>query len=92
MSRFLNRKFVGALAIAALILQAPSVFACAACFGTNVDSPLARGMNWGIFALLAVVVSVLAAVASFFIYLARRSAMMAAAAATGELAASTQKV
>jgi hypothetical protein len=41
---------------------------------------MASGMNWGIFSLLAVIVSVLGGVASFFIYLARKSAKFAAAA------------
>jgi len=50
------------------------VLACAACFGKS-DSSLAKGMNWGIASLLVVVISVLGAIASFFIYLARRSAM-----------------
>ena len=50
-----------------------SMRACAACFGQS-DSPLAKGMNWGIFSLLLVVVSVLGGIAAFFIYLARRSA------------------
>jgi len=48
--------------------------ACAACFGQS-DSPMAKGMNWGIFSLLAVVVSVLGAFATFFVYLGRRAAM-----------------
>ena len=48
------------------------VLACAACFGES-DSPLARGMNWGIFSLLAVIVCVLGGVASFFVYLGRRA-------------------
>ena len=48
------------------------VLACAACFGAS-DSDMAKGMNMGIFALLAVIVVVLAAIASFFIYLARRA-------------------
>jgi hypothetical protein len=33
----------------------PSLFACAACYGKS-DSPLASGMNWGIFTLLGVIV------------------------------------
>jgi hypothetical protein len=32
-------------------------------------------MNWGIASLLVVVISVLGAIASFFIYIARKSAM-----------------
>jgi len=51
-----------------------SVLACAACFGKS-DSSLAKGMNWGIASLLVVVISVLGAIASFFIYIARKSAM-----------------
>jgi len=46
--------------------------ACSACFGKS-DSDLAKGMNSGIFVLLAVVVVVLSAITSFFVYLARRA-------------------
>jgi hypothetical protein len=35
---------------------------------------MAKGMNWGIFSLLAVIVMVLGGIAAFFIYLARRAA------------------
>jgi hypothetical protein len=35
---------------------------------------MARGMNWGILSLLAIVAVVLSAFTAFFIYLARRSA------------------
>ena len=59
-------------ATAALAAFAPSpLFACAACYGRS-DSPLASGMNWGIFTLMAVIVTVLGAFASFFIYIVRR--------------------
>ena len=61
------------LAIMALALQPASLLACAACFGQS-DSPMAKGMNWGIFTLLAVIVSVLGGIAGFFIFLARKSA------------------
>jgi heme/copper-type cytochrome/quinol oxidase subunit 2 len=50
-----------------------TLWACAACYG-QADSPMANGMNWGIFSLLAVVVGVLGSVAVFFVYLARRAA------------------
>ena len=43
--------------------------ACAACYGQS-DSPMAEGMNWGIFSLLAMIVVVLGGVAAFFVYLA----------------------
>jgi hypothetical protein len=56
-----------------LALSPDRALACAACFGQS-DSPLAQGMNMGIFALLGVVGVVLSAVAGFFIFLARKSA------------------
>jgi hypothetical protein len=59
-------------AIAAVFAIAPRVaLACPVCFGDN-DSPLAKAMNLGIMAMLVVVVGVLGAFASFFIYLIRR--------------------
>lgn len=35
---------------------------------------MAQGMNWGIFTLLGVIVTVLAAIAGFFVYLIRKEA------------------
>ena len=59
--------------LAALMLAVPRMaLACPVCFGQS-DSPLAQGVNMGIYFLLAVVVGVLAAFASFFVYLARRA-------------------
>jgi hypothetical protein len=46
------------------------------CFGQN-DSPLAQAMNSGIIFMLVVVAGVLAAFASFFIYLMRRARLAA---------------
>jgi hypothetical protein len=60
-------------ALALTFLLPGSLWACAACYGQS-DSPMAQGMNWGIFSLLAVVVLVLGATAAFFVYLARRAA------------------
>ena len=54
--------------------------ACATCVGAT-DSALAEGMNFGILTLLVVIVSVLAGVASFFVYLARRSGSLPEAGA-----------
>ena len=62
----------------ALILTPQCARACATCFGES-DADLARGMNWGIFSLLSIVVMVLGGIASFFVYLGRRSTVMAAA-------------
>ena len=66
------------LSLPALIFAPQSARACATCFGAS-DADLARGMNWGIFSLLFVVVTVLGGIASFFVYLGRRSAVVAAA-------------
>ena len=63
--------------VAVLTVAVPrSALACPVCFGQN-DSPLAAAMNLGIIAMLVVVAGVLAAFASFFIYLMRRAKMVA---------------
>lgn len=46
--------------------------ACPVCFGQN-DSPLAKGVNMGVFFMLGIVAVMLSAFASFFIYLSRRA-------------------
>ena len=69
--------FVKPIALTVLVLAAPrAALACPVCFGQN-DSPLAAAMNLGIIAMLVVVAGVLAAFASFFIYLMRRAKMVA---------------
>lgn len=60
-----------------LLCQSRPALACAACFGKS-DSSMARGMNMGIFALLAVIVSMLIAISTFFVFIARRAAKSAA--------------
>jgi hypothetical protein len=71
--------------LTSLLLAVPNaVLACPVCFGEN-DSPLAVGMNQGIFAMLLLTVSVLVGFASFFIHLMRRARM----AADGASAASS---
>lgn len=63
------RKRLIAAALAGLV---PSpLFACAACYGKS-DSALAQGMNWGIFTLLAVVLTVLTCIAVFFVHIVRK--------------------
>ena len=69
------------LFLIALAVPAPSrMFACAACYGGSIDSPMADGMNWGIFTLLGVVGTVLATFLVFFIHIIRRSEALNAAA------------
>jgi hypothetical protein len=63
------------VALLAAALAPSPLFACAACYGKS-DSPLAQGMNWGIFTLMGVIVTVLATIASFFVYIIRREAAM----------------
>ncbi len=59
----------------ALALVPRVAFACPVCFGQN-DSPLANAMNLGIFAMLGVVVGILASFAAFFVYLSRRARLV----------------
>ncbi|HEV2209665.1 MAG TPA: hypothetical protein VG167_12870 [Verrucomicrobiae bacterium] len=73
------------------LLGAPTgAWACAACYGAS-DAPMARGMNWGIFSLLGIIVIVLLAVAGFFVFLGRKAATSAAAAASPILPRSAQR-
>ena len=69
----------GLLCSAALAatLRPHLLWACAACYGAD-SGPLAKGMNWGIFSLLGMIVLVLGGVATFFIYLAKKSAAVSA--------------
>ena len=56
-----------------LLLAAPrAALACPVCFGQS-DSPMAWGVNLGIFAMLAVTGGVLAGFATFFVHLMRRA-------------------
>jgi len=64
-------------ALLTLMLAVPrAALACPVCFGQS-DSPMAQGVNMGIFFLLGVIGVVLAGFATFFVYLARRSRMFA---------------
>jgi hypothetical protein len=84
-------KFLFASLLCAFALQPASVWACAICYG-DPESDMARGLNWGIFVLLSVVMLVLGGIAAFFIYLAKRSATVAAStAAAHPLLSSTEK-
>jgi hypothetical protein len=78
-------KFLLAGLLGALALQPASLFACAACYGAS-DSAMAKGMNWGIFSLLGVVVVVLGSVASFFVFLGKKAASAANEQAAAESA------
>ena len=67
-----------ARATAVFLLAVPQpapLFACAACYGAS-DSPMAQGMNWGIFTLLGVILSVLTFIVAFFVHVGRTSAKL----------------
>jgi hypothetical protein len=64
----------------ALVALAPAkIFACAACYGGNIDSPMADGMNWAILTLGVVITTVLAGFLTFLIYAIRKSEAVEAA-------------
>jgi len=56
--------------LAAAALAPSPLFACAACYGKS-DSPLAHGMNWGIFTLMGVILTVLMCITLFFVHVIR---------------------
>lgn len=69
------KNWVGLIVIVLVMSGASSVQACATCFGKS-DSKLAEAMNWGIFTLLLVVMSVMVGISAFFIFIARRTAQV----------------
>jgi hypothetical protein len=60
-----------------VLLSGTQALACAACYGAS-DSPMAQGMNWGIFVLLGFIGTVLTGVVAFFVHIGRNSAKMSA--------------
>lgn len=74
----MNRIFCQIVLALCCLAACPEASACAACFGKS-DSPLAYGMNAGIYVLLAVIGSMLGLIASFFVFVSRRAARMAGA-------------
>jgi hypothetical protein len=88
-SDFGFRRLLSGLAVA-LALNPGALWACAACAGQS-DSPMAKGMNWGIFSLLAVIAVVLGGVTSFFVFLAKKSASVSAASVAAAMVESTDR-
>ena len=83
MKRMSMRGAMAPLVTLALLSAAPASRACAVCFG-KTDSPLGKGLHWGVLALLGIVFAMLAAFSVFAVYLARRSAAVEAERATEE--------
>ncbi|MBI5773567.1 MAG: hypothetical protein HZA89_07480 [Verrucomicrobia bacterium] len=69
----LNFQRIFAAGVAALVVAPSPVLACAVCQG-ETGSPLSEGLKWGVLVLLFVVMSVLAGITAFFVYLMKRSA------------------
>ena len=74
------RSFRTILFLALAAFAPVKTFACAACYGGNIDSPMADGMNWAILTLGAIVATVLGAFLTFLIYAIRKSEALEAAA------------
>jgi len=66
-----SMKLLRKVLVAAAALSPSPLFACAACYGRS-DSPLAYGINWGIFTLMGVIATVLACITLFFVHIVRR--------------------
>jgi hypothetical protein len=73
------------------VAQPQNVLACSVCYGAP-DSGMAKGLVWGILALLSVVVSVLAGVVAFFVHVGKRSASAPDPKKAGASFESTDKV
>ena len=56
-----------------LALAPAKLWACAACYGANIDAPMADGMNWAILTLGVIILTVLGAFLTFLVYAIRRS-------------------
>jgi hypothetical protein len=66
-----------------IFLAAPRLaLACPVCFGQN-DSPLAKGVNMGVFFMLGIVAVMLGAFAAFFVHLSRRARLFDESASSG---------
>ena len=61
-------------------LAPAKLFACAACYGANIDDSMADGMNWAILTLGVVITTVLGGFLTFLIYAIRKSEALTAAA------------
>ena len=75
MNRPIQKTFARAAALLIALSLPHSLLACAVCYGQS-DSPLAKGMNWGIAVLLCCILSVLSSIVVFFVHVGRNSAKM----------------
>jgi hypothetical protein len=85
-----SRKFLKTVFFAAAlsVFAASQLSACPACGSANGNmpsSPLTDGMNLGILSLFVVIVTMLATIAGFFVFIIRREAALAAKTAAENL-------
>ena len=59
------------LLVLAMVAWPSALEACAVCFGAP-DSPMTKGMRWGIASLIFILVPVLGGVGGFFVFLSKR--------------------
>ena len=87
-----GKKCFAAIALLASLFAWPrNLMACAVCYGAP-DSGMAKGLVWGILALLGVVAVVLAGVVTFFVHIGKRSAALAGNNGNGSPTESTDTV
>ncbi|MDP6083627.1 MAG: hypothetical protein QF663_09240 [Verrucomicrobiota bacterium] len=60
----------------ALVAWPSAAEACAVCFGAP-DSPMTKGMQWGIASLIFILIPVLGGVGGFFVFLFKRGKVYA---------------
>ena len=70
-------KHIGYLTLFLIFGLKQNILACTACYGES-DSPMAEGMNAGIFVLLIIIGGTLAAIAGFFLFIMRRTRIQSA--------------
>lgn len=88
------KTFLKILLFVVTVFAPSKLLACATCGGggAHVDAPMAEGMNWGIFTLLAVIGMVLAAFLTFLIYAIRKSEALEAEAQKHSQTSEIEKV
>jgi len=80
LARNINALRPGKFILLALALLLPSrLFACATCYGANIDDRMADGMNWAILTLGVIITVVLGSFLTFLIYAIRKSEAVEAA-------------
>jgi hypothetical protein len=72
MNRCRKTRFLPAAVLTFLALHPAALRACSVCYG-DPDSNTSRALGWGVAVLLGVVVTVLAGITTFFVYISKKS-------------------